>query len=110
MNAYRKIVFSKTLDKVEWNNSVLAREVDPKSIVMMKQQPGRDLLLLGSAKLVWVFMKFRLIDEYRIWVNPIILASGISLFGALDDRQKLKLVESKLFNSGLIGLYYQQAD
>jgi dihydrofolate reductase len=109
MNAYRKIVFSKTLDKVEWNSSVLAREVDPKSIVRMKEQPGKNILLLGSAELVWVFMKFELIDEYRIWVNPIILGSGKPLFGALDDRQKLKLVESKPFNSGLIELWYQQA-
>ena len=109
MNAYRKIVFSKTLDKVQWNNSILVREVDPKEIIRMKEQPGKNMAVLGSAELVWSLMKSRLIDEYRVWVNPVILGRGKPLFGALDERHKLKLAETKMFRSGLIELHYEQA-
>ena len=107
MSAYRKIVFSKTLEGVQWNNSILVREVDPKEITRMKEQPGKNMVVLGSSELVWSLMKSRLIDEYRVWVNPIILGRGKSLFGALDDRHKLKLAETKTFGSGLIELYLQ---
>jgi len=75
----------------------------------MKQEPGKNMVVLGSAELVWALMKFELIDQYRIWVNPIILGRGKSLFGALDDRHKLKLVRTKVFNSGLIELLYEKA-
>ena len=109
MNAYRKIVFSKTLDMVQWNNAVLVREVDPKEIAGMKEQPGKNMLVLGSAELVWSLMKSGLIDEYRVWVNPIILGRGKPLFGTLNDRRKLKLIETKTFGSGLIELHYEQA-
>ena len=109
MNAYLKIVFSKTLDRVQWNNSVLVREVDPKEITKMKEQAGRNMVVLGSAELVSSLMKPGLIDEYRVWVNPIILGRGKPLFGTLDDRRKLKLTETKTFGSGLIELHYEQA-
>ena len=108
MNAYRKIVFSRTLDRVEWNNSVLVREVDPTHIVKMKQEAGKNMPVLGSAELVWSLMKSRLIDEYRVWVNPIILGRGKPLFGSQSDRSKLKLVGTKSFESGLVEQYYRQ--
>jgi dihydrofolate reductase len=108
MNSYRKIVFSKTLDRVEWNNSTLVRQVDPKEVVRMKQQPGKNMVVLGSAELVWCLMKFGLIDEYRIWVNPIVLGRGKPLFGTQEDRHKLKLAGTKIFGSGLIEQYYKK--
>ena len=110
MNTYRKIVFSKTLNMVHWNNSILVKEVDPKEIDRMKEQPGKNMVVLGSAELVWSLMRSRLIDEYRVWVNPIILGAGKSLFGALNDRNKLKLAGTKTFDSGLIELHYEQAE
>jgi len=108
MNSYHKIVFSKTLEKVEWNNSKLFKEVNPKEIIRMKEQPGKNMLVLGSGELVRALMKFGLIDKYRLWVNPIILGKGRPLFGALSDCQKLKLVGTKTFNSGLTELCYEQ--
>jgi len=109
MNSYRKIVFSKTLKKVEWNNSTLLKEVDPKEISRLKQHSGKDMLVLGSGRLVSALMKFGLIDEFRVWINPIILGQGKPLFGALDDRQNLNLVRTKTFDSGLIELCYERA-
>jgi dihydrofolate reductase len=108
MNSYRKIVFSKTLENVEWNNSTLLKEVDPKEISRLKQHSGKDMLVLGSGELVSALMKFGLIDEFRLWINPIILGKGKSLFGALDDRQKLNLVRTKTFGSGLMELCYER--
>jgi dihydrofolate reductase len=110
MNAYRKVVFSKTLDKVEWNNSTLVNEVVPKEIIKMKEQSGRNMIILGSAELVRSFMEAGLIDDYRVWVNPIILGKGKPLFGPLNDRHKLNLVGTKTFGSGLIELHYQSAN
>jgi dihydrofolate reductase len=107
MNAYFKVVFSRTLDKVEWNNSRLVKEVVPEEIVRMKEQPGKNMVVIGSAELVSSLMRFGLIDEYRIWVNPIILGRGKPLFGALNDRHKLSLEGTKTFRSGLVELHYK---
>ncbi len=82
MNGYRMIVFSTTLEKVDWNNSVLVRDVNPGEIKKMKEQQGKNMVMLGSAELSWEFMKAGLIDDYRIWVNPVILGKGRPLFAA----------------------------
>jgi dihydrofolate reductase len=110
MNAYRKIVFSRTLDNVQWNNSTLMKEVDPKTITEMKEGPGKNMVVLGSAELAWSLMKAGLIDNYRLWVNPIVLGKGKPVFGAQDERHKMKLAGTKIFHSGLIELYYQSVE
>jgi dihydrofolate reductase len=107
LNAMRKIVFSKTLPTVEWNNSTLVKEVVPEEITKLKQEPGRDLLIYGSASLVQTLTKYGLIDEYQILVHPVILGGGKPLFQDILERQKLTLVKTKSFPSGVIGLYYQ---
>ena len=109
MNSYRKIVFSRTLDKVQWNNSILFNEIDPKEIIKMKEQPGKDMIVLGSAELVCSLVKSNLIDGYRLWANSIILGSGKPLFGAQNGRHTLKLIQTKAFSSGLMELYYEAA-
>ena len=108
MNPYHKLVFSKTLEKVDWSNSILLKQIYPKEIIRMKQQPGKNMVVLGSAELASVLMKFGLIDEYRVWLNPIILGKGKPLFPELNERHKLRLVEMKTFSSGLIALFYER--
>src|SRR6266705_6197492 len=110
LNAMRKIVFSKTLPTVEWNNSSLVKEVIPEDITKLKQEPGRDMLIYGSASLVRTLTNYGLIDEYQILVHPLVLGGGKPLFQDLLQRQKLKLVKTKSFPSGVIGLYYQPSD
>lgn len=107
MNSYRKIVFSKTLREASWNNSVLVREIDPTEITILKEKPGKDMLILGSASIAPIFTRLNLIDEYRLWVNPIILGGGLPLFGILPERRKLKLIDVKRFSSGLLSLTYR---
>ncbi len=109
LNAMRKIVFSRTLDSVEWNNSRLVKEVVPEDIEKLKQEPGRDMLIYGSASLVRTLTNLGLIDEYQILVHPVILGSGKPLFQDIKDRVKLKLVNTKTHPSGVVVLSYQPA-
>ena len=107
LNAMRKIVFSKTLPTVEWNNSSLVKEVLPEEITKLKQEPGRDMLIYGSASIVRTLTNHGLIDEYQLLVHPVVLGGGKPLFQDIKQRQKLRLVKTKTFPSGVIGLYYQ---
>ncbi|MFN8453196.1 MAG: dihydrofolate reductase family protein [Anaerolineae bacterium] len=102
-----KIVFSKTLDQVEWNNTRLIKNNIAEEVAKLKQQPGKDLVIFGSPGLTHTFMRLGLIDEYRLTVNPVILGRGIPLFKNINDRIDLKLLETKTFQSGVIGLHYQ---
>ena len=101
------VVFSRTLDRVEWNNSTLLREVTPEAIEQLKREPGRDMLIYGSASLVRALTDLGLIDEYQVLVHPVILGGGKPLFGGLKDRAKLQLVNTKTHPSGVVVLTYQ---
>ncbi|MGP0584085.1 dihydrofolate reductase family protein [Paenibacillus timonensis] len=102
-----KIVFSTTLEKVDWNNSRLVNKDIEKEIRHLKQQPGKDMVILGSPRLAHHFMQLDLIDEYKITVSPVLIGKGLPLFQGLKEKIKLKLIENKTFDSGAIGLVYQ---
>jgi dihydrofolate reductase len=102
-----KVVFSKTLAKVEWNNTRLIKDNIAEEVSKLKQQPGKDLVIFGSPSLAQTFMQLDLIDDYRLTVNPVVLGSGILLFKDIKDKINLKLLETKTFNSGVIGLHYE---
>jgi dihydrofolate reductase len=109
LNAMRKIVFSKTLDNVEWTNSTLVKEVTPAAITQLKQEQGRDMVMYGSASIVQALTNLGLIDEYQFLIHPIILGSGKPLFQNMQDKVNLKLVQSKTHPSGVVVLTYQHA-
>jgi dihydrofolate reductase len=102
-----KIVFSTTLEKVEWNNSRLVKEDVEEEIKNLKQQQGKDMVILGSPRFAHHLMQLNLIDEYKITVSPVLIGSGLPLFQGLKDKINLKLIENKTFDSGAIGLVYQ---
>ena len=102
-----KVVFSKTLDKVEWKNATLATKDIATTIAELKTQPGGDIVTFGGAELAVALTHLNLIDEYRLKLEPIILGKGKPLFEKLDSRVKLKLTKSKAFKSGVVGLYYE---
>jgi dihydrofolate reductase len=102
-----KIIFSTTLDKTEWNNSRLVKENIAEEIINLKQQPGKDMIIIGSPRFAHSLMQLDLIDEYQITVHPVALSSGLPLFKDLKDRLNLKLIENKIFKSGVVGLHYQ---
>ena len=107
MNRVPKIVVSRTLDKAEWNNTRLIKDHVAEEITKLKQQPGKDLALFGSANLMSALMQLDLIDEHRIMVNPMILGDGQPLFKRGKDKQNLKLVRTRVFGNGNVLLYYQ---
>ncbi len=107
LNAMRKIVFSRTLESVEWNNSTLRKEVVPEEIEQLKQEPGRDIVIYGSASIIQSLTNHGLIDEYQVLVHPLILGGGKPLFQDIQHRVKLKLVNTKTHPSGVVVLTYQ---
>lgn len=102
-----KIVFSKSLDKVEWNNTTLIKDNIAAEIAKLKQQPGKDLVIFGSPSLSHTFMKLDLIDEYRLTVNPVILGQGMPIFKDIKAKTDLNLLNSRTFNSGVVALHYE---
>ncbi len=76
INSCQKVVFSKTLENVSWNNSMLAKENIRKEIIKLKQQPGKDMIVYGSGSIVSALSKYNLIDEYVLWVHPVVLGKG----------------------------------
>ena len=96
----RKIVFSKTLAQVS-SNCQLFRGSIPEEINKLKAQPGKDMFV-GGPNLASTFMKLGLIDEYWLYVNPIILGSGKPMFPPLGDRINLKLFETHKFDSRVV--------
>ncbi len=107
MNNLPKIVFSKTLEKVEWKNTRLIKEIVADEVLGMKRQTGKNMVVYGSGSIVSAFMNLGLIDEYHLFVNPIVLGRGKPLFKDLKDMHKLKLVRIKAFNNGVVLLHYQ---
>jgi len=107
LNAMRKIVFSKTLSRAEWNNSVVVKEIVPEEIIHMKQEPGRDMVIYGSASIVRTLTNLGLIDRYHLLVYPVVLGSGKPLFQDIVHMVKLSLVSTKTHPSGVVVLSYQ---
>ncbi len=107
MNNSRKIVFSKSLKKVAWNNSVLMENIDVTEINKMKQEASKDIVIFGSGSIVSQLTKPKLIDEYQFIINPIFLGNGKTLFKSDEAKLKLKLLESKLFDGGNMMLRYE---
>ena len=104
MNSLPKIVFSRTLEKAGWNNTTLAKTVDPAEINRMKQEIGKDIFIFGSGQLVQEFARLGLVDEYRLMVNPVALGSGKVLF---KDKTQLLFLGLKEFKNGNVLLRYK---
>jgi dihydrofolate reductase len=108
MNRISKIVFSRTLEYVGWQNTRLIHGNAQQEIKNLKMQPGRDLAIFGSANFIASLMD--VIDEHRVMVNPILLGGGSPLFKPMSDRVKLALVNVRPFNSGNVLLTYQPVE
>ncbi|MCZ7355563.1 MAG: dihydrofolate reductase family protein [Candidatus Methanoperedens sp.] len=108
LNSIPKYVVSTTLDKVEWNNSMLIKKNVEEEVAKLKQQPGSGFLYVpGSGKLVQSLMKAGIVDEYVLMIHPLVLGSGKRLFENGVGPIKLKLVDSKTTSSGVVILTYQ---
>ncbi len=109
MNGLSKVVFSRTLPAAEWSNSRLVRGDAAAEVSRLKQLPGRDMVILGSANLASSLLQAGLVDEYRVILNPILLSGGNPLFPNIKERLKLRLSRTLSFGSGVVVLYYERA-
>jgi len=103
-----KIVFSKTLEKVE-GNARLVRDGVAEEVASLRAQSGGDLAV-GGAGLASTFMKLGLIDEYRLFISPVVLGGGTPFFPDLDERIQLRLVETRTFGSRVVYVRYERAE
>lgn len=108
LNSIPKYVVSTTLDTVEWQNSTLIKGDVVEEITRLKQRPGKDISISGSATLVQSLMQADLIDEYRLMIHPVVVGSGKRLFES-GNPKSLKLVDSKTFGTGVLYLTYRPA-
>jgi dihydrofolate reductase len=102
-----KVVFSTTLAKVE-GNATLATHGVAEEVAELKQQPGKDLAV-GGAGLASTCIELGLVDEYRLFVSPVVVGGGTPYFPALDARIGLELVETRTFGSRVVYLRYRRA-
>ena len=101
-----KIVYSRTLESVDWKNTELKREIVKDEILELKQRAGKDLLV-GSPSLIVALTQLGLVDEYQLGVHPTVIGSGLVLFKNIKDRVDLKLLKTKTFGCGAVFLYYE---
>jgi dihydrofolate reductase len=109
MNRLRKTVFSRTLDTVSWQNTTLVKGDLVAGVKTLKQQPGPDLVIMGSGSLVSQLTEAGLIDEYQIVVNPIVLGKGRTLFETVEGKVNLTLTKTRAFKNGNVVLWYERA-
>ena len=102
-----KIVFSRTLQHVNWKTATLKKELIKEEILELKRQAGAPIFV-GSPGLIVALTNLDLIDEYQLGVQPIVLGSGLTLFKNIRDRVNLKLLKTKTFGCGAIILYYER--
>lgn len=110
MNNVPKVIFSRTLDKVKWgkwDNARLVKENAAEEVAKLKQGLSGDLVIYGSANLIQNFTQLGLIDEYQLLVHPVILGDGKPLFAGMPQPVKLKLLQAKTFDNGVVVLYYE---
>ena len=103
-NNTAKVVFTKTLDKSEWVNTVLAKGDLVDEINKLKKQGGQDIVAYGGATFVSALIKHGLIDEFHLFINPTAIGSGMRIF---DGKQNLILVKSTAYDCGIVVLHYE---
>ena len=101
-----KMVFSGTLQSVEWKNSTLFTTIDDRKIRKLKNLSGRNMLIFGSSTLASGLFNRGLIDEFRLNVHPVLIGKGKPFLKELSDLNKLTLMDAKPINAGAIGLHY----
>jgi dihydrofolate reductase len=106
MNSFRKVVYSKTLSSADWHNSTIIKGSISKEIGKLKQTHGRDIIVYGSGRLVSALMQLGLVDEYQLWVHPVLLGTGTHLFSKIKYSTGLQLMGTTTFQSGVVLMDY----
>jgi dihydrofolate reductase len=107
LNSFKKIIFTKTLDKSEWDKTVLAKGDIVEEVTKLKSEEGKDIIAYGGATFVSALIKQGLIDEFHLLINPTAIGDGMPIFKELLSKQNLTLVKAKSFECGIVVLNYQ---
>lgn len=102
-----KVVFSKKLEKSTWDNTVVAKGDISEEVNKLKTQPGKDIIAYGGANFASNLIKYNLIDEYYLFVNPVIIGDGMPIFKEIIQKRNLKLVQAIPFSCGIVVLHYR---
>ena len=103
----KKVVFTRTLDKSEWDNTELAKGNLAAEIKKLKSQSGKDIIVYGGSSFVSALIKEGLIDEFHFFYNPVALGKGIPIFDLIENFQQLKLKKSISYDCGIVLLNYE---
>jgi len=101
-----KIVYSRTLESVDWKNAELKREIVKEEILELKEHAAKDIFV-GSPSLIVALGNLGLVDEYQLGIQPTVLGSGLQLFKNVEDRIDLKVLKTKTFGCGAVFFYYE---
>ena len=107
MNQYAKYVYSNTLDKVPWINSIQIRGGLRSEILKLKNNEGKNIIVYGSGTLAKSLLKHNLVDELQLWIHPVILGNGKLLFDKSMPNSELVTVNTINFKSGVIFVHYE---
>ncbi len=107
LDTCKKIVFSKTLVTTNWCNTSIVKNNLDSEIKKLKNRRGKHIIVYGSGSLVESLLGLELVDEFSIWVHPVMIGEGKSFFDLLHKNYKLTLKYSRIFSSGVVLLYYQ---
>jgi len=102
-----KVVFTKTLARCEWDNTVLAKGDLVDEVMKLKGQEGQDIIAYGGAAFVSALIKHSLIDEFHLFINPAAIEKGMAIFKEMDGKQDLTLVKAAAFDCGIVVLNYE---
>ncbi len=106
MNSYTKLVFSSSIHHVHWRNSRIVRDNLASEIIKLKKLKGKNMIIYGSGKLVRSLLSLNLIDEFLLWIHPVLIGEGVSLFKE-NIKKNFSLVNGRTFDSGVVALRYR---
>lgn len=105
LNNFPKIVFSRTVTHINWNNTRVANDI-VEEVKELKKEPGKDIIIYGGAAIVSSFIRENLIDEYHLFVNPVIIGKGKTIFDSIKGTMPLKLANTVTSKTGIAILQY----
>lgn len=108
LNDSPKYVVSATLDRLEWQPATVIKGDLAKELTKLKAQPGKNIQIPGSPRLVRWLLRDGLLDELNLAICPVVVGSGMRLFDGITNQVNLKLIDSKFFSNGVLGVTYQQ--
>jgi dihydrofolate reductase len=108
-NSMPKYVVSSTLENPEWNNTTVLKGDPVEEVSKLRQRPGGDIVVHGSAQLVQTLLEHDLVDELRLMIYPVVLGTGKRLFGETSDKKRLRLTDSKTVGDGITTCIYEPA-